>query len=719
MLRAAGRGGAIMTTSSKPSASLRDRAEAQLRKQRGCCREDFSNITAEEYQFTLHELRVHQIELEIQNEGLRRTQLELEASRANCFDLYDLAPVGYCSIAESGLILQANLKAAELLGLSRSELVGQRFSLFIATEDQDAFYLLRKKLLASTESHSLEIRLVKHDGTTFWAELDAASARDPDGTTSLRAILSDITEKKTAGEHLQKLRMAVEQSANAIIITDAQGTIEYVNPAFEKCTGYARSEVIGKNPRILKSGEHDASFYRELWTTLTSGKIWHGEMRNRHRNGSIFWESATISPVLNTQGTIVAFIAVKEDITERKSLEISRLDAIRRAETANRAKSDFLAVMSHELRTPLNGVLGFAELLADTPLNQEQKEFTQTIRESGTHLLQVVNDILDFSSIEKDRLFLETAPFAVGELVETALSPTWKSARDKGLALRYLTDPETPRQMTGDVRRIRQILLNLVGNAVKFTQEGSVLLRVSPAKIGNAPALDFSIEDTGVGIQPAAIDKLFTPFMQEDTTLHRAFEGTGLGLAISQRLAIAMGGLITVESTPGKGSIFTLRIPVTPPPAACIRGAGPVAVDKNQPPGAAQAKDPSPPAKNGCVLVVEDDPYNSSLAGKMLSALHYRAEFAFHGEQALQAYASGKFSAILMDMQMPVMDGLEATRKIRETERISGAHIPIIALTANVMPGDHDRCLAAGMDDFLSKPFNKQTLAEKLVACGA
>jgi CheY-like chemotaxis protein len=265
-----------------------------------------------------------------------------------------------------------------------------------------------------------------------------------------------------------------------------------------------------------------------------------------------------------------------------------------------------------------------------------------------------------------------------------------------------------PEQIAGDERRIRQILINLLGNAVKFTSHGSVTLLVATSSAGGNPALDFSVEDTGIGIPPETIGLLFQPFAQVDSTMSRPFGGTGLGLAISQRLAEAMGGSISVVSTPGKGSTFTLRLEIFPcvssaPESAPLSQGGILPLHL--------PKAPAPTAR-GLVLVVEDDPDNSRLAGQMLLSLGYRVEFAAQGAEAVAAFTPGKFSAILMDMLMPVMDGLVATKQIRERE--SGSRVPIIALTGNVVPGECGRCLAAGMDDFLSKPFKRDELAAKL-----
>ncbi len=513
--------------------------------------------------------------------------------------------------------------------------------------------------------------------------------------------LAHEEDRKKAEEEFRKLHTAVEQSDEIIVITDVHGDIEYVNPAFEKITGYKSAEVMGCNPRILKSGEQSQDFYKELWDTLLSGQTWRGEFHNRRKNGELYWAAAVISPVCNELGEVVHFAVVQEDITERKTMESSLHEALERAEAASLAKSEFLAVMSHELRTPLNGVLGFAEILGDTVLDEEQLGYVRTITDCGDHLLQIVTDILDFSSIEKGKLKLEMESVGIPELIESCCQMVSNQAACKKLEFRNEVAPNVPATINGDGLRIRQILTNLLGNAVKFTSRGSVVLRTETIESGGGRFISFSVTDTGPGIAPETVCLLFKPFSQIDSSLKRSFEGTGLGLAISKRLADAMHGMIIVDSSLGKGSTFTCRLPLN---------------SKSSPLMADQIKEKSPDLKpeKGLVLVVEDDRVNSLLARKMLEFIGMNVEVVSNGKEAVEAFVPGKYSAILMDMQMPVMDGIDATLRIREIDTASGTHVPILALTANALQRDRDRCFAAGMDDFITKPFTKDTLAEKL-----
>lgn len=541
-----------------------------------------------------------------------------------------------------------------------------------------------------------------------------------------RELERELAERKQAEERARK-----EQALTDTIIESIPGSFYMLDKdgRFVRWNAFQRDEIIGRTSDLIDGmnaldtihPDDRETIRSKIANVLENGKQETVVGRLLMRGGPAYrWLLMTGRQLMIDGSPYLLGIGI--DITDRKEMEIKLNEALERAELASRAKSEFLAVMSHELRTPLNGVLGYAELLACSPLDDEQRGYARTIIRSGDHLLGIVNDVLDFSSIEKGSMKLEVAEVAIPALLESACLPIRKAAAKKGLEFDCRVTGRVPEKITGDARRICQILINLLGNAIKFTDQGSVGLQVEPSVAGGAGFLEFSVRDSGPGIQPGLLEGLFEPFTQADSTLSRQFQGTGLGLAISQRLAETMGGKISVESTPEKGSTFTLRLPLDPP---CSAGLAAVPQDS---PGCERTPaltEQLPPVRTGevhgdgaLVLVVEDDPDNSKLAGKMLNALGYRAEFAFNGQEAVQAHGPEKYYAILMDMQMPVMNGLDATKKIREIEEGSGRHVPIIALTANVMPGDRDRCLAAGMDDFLSKPFNKAGLAAKL-ACVA
>ena len=725
--------------------------------------------------------RSHQIELELQNKELSRIQAELAATQSRYFDLYDLAPVGYVTISKLALVLEANITAANLLGLARGELVGQPISHAILKEDADIFYGMRKHLLQTGHPQTCELRMIKRDGPEFWAHLTGTIEKKEEDDFVCRVVLSDISDRKQAEAYreigrevlqilnepgdlldfiprvLSALKRQAGFDAVGIRLQEGEDFPYFAQEGFSKDFLMKEGSLIERTADGGVCRDKDGNACLECTCGLVisgktpsnspfftpGGSFWTNEAhallsipldedpRHHPRNECINCGYASVALVpIWTQDKIVGLLQLNDrrkgcftretvEILEgiaayigqalmRKRTKEKLKEALARAEAAASAKADFLSVMSHELRTPLNGVLGFAEILSDTPLNAAQQQYLQTIRDSGNHLLAVVDDILDFSSIEKGNLTIQAAPFPLAELVKSSDLAVRKSATDKGLVFLCEVASDVPKKITGDERRIRQILFNLLENAVKFTSSGSVTFRVARASADGRNVLDFIVEDTGIGISPEMIERLFNPFTQGDSTIRRQYGGSGLGLAISKRLADAMDASISIVSTPKTGSTFTFRFPLGTPSSENACEVAPLSA--GQPGGATQHPIPD----GATVYVVEDDPTSSMLAGAMLAAIGYKVEFAYNGHEALMAFQKGKFAAILMDMQMPVMDGLLATKKIREIEAIAGGHVPIIALTANVMPGDLDRCLAAGMDDFLSKPFKKDALAAKL-----
>jgi two-component system sensor histidine kinase/response regulator len=531
---------------------------------------------------------------------------------------------------------------------------------------------------------------------------------DEEGNALLRrGTLRDISAQKQVESELRKLSQAVEHSPVMVIITDVHGNIEYVNPKFTEVTGYTASEAYGRNPRFLQSGLTDKSVYRELWNAISVGKEWRGEIQDRKKNGEVFWESLSISVVKNAEGEITHYVGIKEDISARKQAEHLLAVAKEEAEQANRFKSNFLANMSHEIRTPMNAIIGLAHLVLQTDLDAKQSDYLKKIKNSAQNLLGIINDILDFSKIEAGKLEIEETDFQLDQMLENLFGLVSLKADEKGLELKLQRDAEVPNGLIGDPLRIGQILLNLVQNAIKFTQKGWVEVRVNLLDAGSdAVRVAFTVEDTGTGFDTERIPRLFEAFVQVDNSSSRQHGGTGLGLSICKQLVDLMHGELTAESVPGQGSRFRFILELRRQQA----GLGSKPLEYLDPD---HAEHPLISRRlHGRVLLVEDNPTNQLVARELLESFGLQAVIAEEGGAALKCLNEGRFDLVLMDIQMPGMDGYAATRKIRADGRFM--HLPIIAMTAHAMEGDQARCLAAGMNDYLSKPVDPARLYEVL-----
>ncbi|MEW6489196.1 MAG: PAS domain S-box protein [Thermodesulfobacteriota bacterium] len=917
-----------------------------------------------------------------------------------------------------GRISLWNDAAVRLFGYAREEALGQDLHRFLAPgRFRDAFSRgidgFRDHGQGNAVGRVLELAALRKRGEEFPVEL-SVSAVSLGGQWHAVGILRDVTARKHIEEELRTLSRAVEQSPASVVITDREGSIEYVNPKFCELTGYTPEEARGQNPRILKAGTQPDDHYAQLWKTITAGETWRGEFHNKKKNGELYWEFASVSPILDSAGAVTHFLAVKEDVTERKereqalaeseqryrslfegnhaamllidpasgaivdanpaacayyghsreeltALKITDINTLTQEEVfaemaraqqrrhfsfrhrlssgevrdvevysgpldlkgrkllysivvdvtdrvraerelretvdqleeataranalaaeatqASAAKSEFLANMSHEIRTPMNGVIGMTGLLLDTGLTAEQRRYAEAVRTSGESLLRIINDILDFSKIEAGRLELEALDFDLHGLLEDFSAALAVKAHEKGLEFVCGADPDVPVRLRGDPGRLRQVLNNLVGNAVKFTERGEVAVTVGlaggrgegRARAPSAPFLDdgrlgeaappnpvklrFTVRDTGIGIPADKQGQLFESFTQVDASTTRRYGGTGLGLAIAKRLAEQMGGTIGVSSEPGRGSEFwfTARLGLVPPAveaaskaaATDLRGVRALVVDDNatnrellrvrlaswgmapaeavdgpgalgalrraagggapfgmaildmQMPGmdgeelgrairadaalsstvlvmmtsvgqrgdarriaeagfdaylikpvrqselldcladawaargeekaphplvtrhtVRESRSPGPTSAallTGRVLLAEDNATNQDVALGILAKLGLRADAVANGREALEALAAVPYDVVLMDVQMPEMDGFEATRRIRDPA--SGVHnraVPIIAMTAHALAGDRERCLRAGMNDYLPKPVEPRALGETL-----
>ncbi|MFN0302271.1 MAG: ATP-binding protein [Burkholderiales bacterium] len=580
-------------------------------------------MTASTIRRVVYELEVHQIELEMQNEELRRSEVRLADSRDHLSELYDFAPVGYLTLSSDATIVAMNLAAAATLGVERNRTLGQKFTRYIDPNAQDAFYLHQRSASPGSPTRTVELLLRTKGSKPVIVQMDMACVRDS-LTTSLSwyTAISDVSERKRNEEAVHQALQQAEMAQSA-------------------------------------------------------------------------------------------------------------------AEFANQAKSQFLANMSHELRTPLNGILGMTELLLGTTLDAEQRRFAHVAHHSGEALLSLVNDVLDLSKIEAGKLELETVPFDPRKIIEDVATLFIECAHAKDLELSWHIDEDVPTLAIGDPGRLRQIIANLVSNAIKFTEAGQINIRLERHGETHTHAAGdcmfrLTVADTGIGMSEEVRARLFRPFSQADSSITRRYGGTGLGLAIAKQLTEAMGGTIEVASEPGKGTSFQFSARL----GICESANGPVtmraqhdlygrrglivkadAIDSAmksvrhdviaiRPLGPSESKQSAVP-DTARVLLAEDNLVNQAVARAMLRKLGYEMDIALNGEEAVTAAARGDYDLILMDCQMPVMDGLEATAAIRAREAIerSGACVPIVALTANAAKVEHAHCIAAGMDDYIAKPY--------------
>jgi PAS domain S-box-containing protein len=377
-----------------------------------------------------------------------------------------------------------------------------------------------------------------------------------------RSLVQHLQKRFAAEEKIRQLSTAVEQSPSTVVITDIQANIEYVNPKFTQITGYTPEEVIGQNPHILKSGEQSLEFYQAFWNTILSGEEWRSEFHNKKKNGTLYWESASISCIKNAVGKITHFVKVAEDITERKRAEEALKKAKEDAELASRAKSEFIANMSHEIRTPLNAVLGFSELLSLRITDSEHKSYLDAIGLAGENLLMLINDVLDLAKIEAGHLEIQYEEVNLEVIFDELKQIFALKLSEKNLVFVVEIDEELPYTLMLDEIRLRQVLLNLVGNAIKFTEKGSIKLDAQKQtdKHGKLDLI-ISVADTGIGIPENQQDRIFETFQQLDGQSTRKYGGTGLGLALCKRLVKLMNGHISVESKVGGGSIFEISLP--------------------------------------------------------------------------------------------------------------------------------------------------------------
>jgi PAS domain S-box-containing protein len=585
--------------------------------------------------------------------------------------------------------------AYSLYGVHPEELLGTRSVEMAHPEDAPKLLQAFRELASGEkETASVLVRGRHRSGEYRWIEINVQLVRDPvtNAPFELVGVLRDSNDRVLAEQALRKseeqFRLITENAGDLIVSVGPDGRRRYVSPSYERVLGYKPEELINL-PRASFFHEEDRARVAASFDSMfTENPIPFVRGRGLHKDGHVVWLEAHHTLVRDpATGEPIESVSIMRDITAQKKAAEQLEEARREAERANRVKSEFLASMSHEIRTPMNGVIGFSTLLLETTLTEGQKRLVTLLMESGDALLAIINDILDYSKIEAGRLELEAIPVNLREIINGACAMVEPQARAKGLDLRTRIESSVPHWVRADPTRLRQVLLNFLSNAIKFTFDGGILVSIEREESATG-RLMFKVQDTGVGMILEQQQSLFQPFSQVDSSTTRKFGGTGLGLAISKRLVEAMPqGQIGVMSTPEVGSTFWF--------AAALPETGMVVVAEDRPEPAA--------FRPAHILVVEDTAINRVIVDTMLKQAGHTVTLTNDGVQAIDALHKENFDLVLMDMQMPVMDGLEATRRIRAGEA-GRPDIPIVALTAAVLPSEVERCMQAGMSDFLPKP---------------
>ena len=628
--------------------------------------------------------------------GRKETEKELRESEERFRSLYENSTVGIYRTTPDGKILLANPTLVKILGFnSFDELAKVNLSKqgFETTDERIRFI---ERVEKEGEIKGLEFKWKNKDGNTLYIRESAKAVRDINGKTLYYdGTIEDITEHKRAEKNVIIMSKAIIQSPVSIIITDAEGIIEYVNPMFTKVTGYSAEEVIGGDPGILNSGYHSKEFYANLWNTILSGKDFSCEMYNKKKNGELFWENVIISSIVDEKGNITHFVAVKEDITEKKNTIQELIVAKEKAEEMNRLKSNFLANMSHELRTPLVGIIGYSEFLCKDLTDPGLKEMSEAIYDSSKKLTETLNLILDLSKIESDKLELIPEKFEMITASLEIVNSFKEFANKKGVYLK--SEFESPKLFANlDIRAFRSILSNLVNNAIKFTNTGGVTVNLSPDKVNGKDFVVIKVIDTGIGISKENHNHVFEDFRQVSEGLDRNFQGSGLGLSITKKFVEKLNGTINIYSELGKGSTFTVRLPLS------SEGVKSIEAESNK-----ENKSMHFDSVASILIVDDDENINNIIRNYLPSKLD--VTYTKDAYDAFKFAGKKKFDVIFMDINLKKdLDGKQAAQEIRKIKGYENT--PIVACTAYALKGDKEEFLSAGCTHYLSKPFSKEEI---------
>lgn len=613
------------------------------------------------------------------------------------------------AINPQGIITDLNQATVLATGVEREKLIGTEFIKYF-TEPHQARNGYRK-IFSYGFINDYPLTII--DGKLTDVLFNGSVYKD-ESEKIIGAVLvaRDITEQKRIAKQLEKslkevsdYKYALDESS-IVDFTDDKGIIKYVNENFCKISQYTNLELIGNTHKLINSNFHTKEFIEDLWITLLNGEIWRGEIKNKSKDGSFYWVLTTIVPFLDEKNKPYQFVAIRTDITVQKNSEAELNDAKNRAEKATikaedatMAKQQFLSNMSHEIRTPMNAIIGFTKIILKTELSTKQREYVNAIKISGDTLIILVNDILDLAKVDSGKMTFEKIPFKMASSVSAMLQLFESKIQEKNLSLEIEYDKNIPDVLIGDPTRLHQIILNLVGNAVKFTNNGKISINVKLIEEHKEKVIiEFTISDTGIGIREDKIESIFENFQQASNGTSRIFGGTGLGLAIVKHLLEPQGGTIFVSSKINEGSTFCFTLPFSKTTDEVFIDSSIVEIDSE--------------IKNIRILVVEDIAINQLLMKTLLDDFGFEMDVANNGKIAIEKLKDKTYDIVLMDLQMPEMNGFEATEYIRKQLKLT---MPIIALTADVTTVDVEKCKLFGMDDYIAKPVDEKILYNKLI----